>query len=124
LLRTRIHVTKAYLFGSHVEGRIHEDSDIDIAVFSPAADDIKFEAKVDLIVNIEKQMNAPVELHLFGTKASQRRALPIFSVTLYPRQADQLICLSSHAFLFPCQANETSSILSGNSWSLLWLLVR
>ncbi|MBI3603007.1 MAG: nucleotidyltransferase domain-containing protein [Nitrospirae bacterium] len=68
LLRARIPVTEAYLFGSYMEGTAREDSDIDIAAFSPDADAMNFETKVELAVNIERQIEAPVELHLFGTK--------------------------------------------------------
>lgn len=35
-LRERIPVEKVVLFGSYVTGRVYEDSDIDLAVFSPA----------------------------------------------------------------------------------------
>ncbi len=69
LLRARIPVTKAYLFGSHVEGTAREDSDIDIAAFSPVANAMSFREKVDLTVALERQIDAPVEIHLFGDKS-------------------------------------------------------
>lgn len=69
ILRSRIPVTQAYLFGSYVEGIPDEDSDIDIAVFSSAADAMSFDKKVALIIEIERQIDAPVELHLFGEQS-------------------------------------------------------
>lgn len=68
-LRTRIPVEKAYLFGSYAEGRPHEDSDIDIAAFSPAADTMTYSERVALTIEVERQIDAPIELHLFGTKS-------------------------------------------------------
>lgn len=66
LVRKRIPVTRAYLFGSQVEGSPDESSDIDIAIFSPAADDMDTLTRVALIVEVERQVGASVELHLYG----------------------------------------------------------
>lgn len=68
LLRERIPVTQAYLFGSQVEGVPDESSDIDIAAFSPAADAMDAATRVALIVDVERQVDASVELHLYGTR--------------------------------------------------------
>ncbi len=65
-LRSRIPIAKALLFGSYLEGKAHEYSDIDIAVFSPAVDAMSFQQKVDLIVEIERQIRDSIDLHLFG----------------------------------------------------------
>ena len=43
-----IHVTKAYLFGSHLTGRADQWSDIDVAVISPQISDDRFEERVTL----------------------------------------------------------------------------
>ncbi len=67
LLRERIPVTQAYLFGSQVEGIPDESSDIDIAAFSPAVDVMDTAARVALVVDVERQVGAPVELHLYGS---------------------------------------------------------
>ncbi|MBM4121927.1 MAG: nucleotidyltransferase domain-containing protein [Nitrospira sp.] len=75
LLQSRIPVTQAYLFGSYVEGTARDDSDIDIAAFSPAADTMRFEEKVALTVQLEQQIDAGVEFHLFGA-ASLAEARP------------------------------------------------
>ncbi len=69
LVRSRIPVSKAFLFGSYLEGTADEHSDIDIAVFSPVVDDLSFREKVDLIVQIERQVRDSIDLHLFGAKS-------------------------------------------------------
>ncbi len=43
-----IHVTKAYLFGSYLNGKTDEWSDIDVAVISPQISDDRFEERVTL----------------------------------------------------------------------------
>ena len=43
-----IHVTKAYLFGSHLTGKADKWSDIDVAVISPQISDDRFEERVIL----------------------------------------------------------------------------
>jgi hypothetical protein len=58
----------------YVEGITHQDSDIDIAAFSPAVGSMRYDEKINLIVEIERQMDASVELHLFGAKP--RRSSP------------------------------------------------
>ncbi len=65
-LRQRIPITHAYLFGSQVEGVPDEHSDIDIAAISPAADAMDVAARVALVVDVERQVGASVELHLYG----------------------------------------------------------
>ncbi len=59
-------MTQAYLFGSQVEGSPDESSDIDIAAVSPAADTMDAATKVALVVDVERQVGASVELHLYG----------------------------------------------------------
>lgn len=66
LLRKRIPVTEAYLFGSQLEGVPDENSDIDIAAFSPAADAMDVATRVALVVDVERQVGASVELHPYG----------------------------------------------------------
>lgn len=67
-LRSRIPVTEAYLFGSQLDGTATDDSDIDIAAFSPAADGMRYDEKVALIVDIERQVGGPIDLHVFGDR--------------------------------------------------------
>jgi len=66
LLRQRIPITQAYLFGSQVEGVPDENSDIDIAAVSPAADAMDVATRVALVVDVERQVGASVEVHLYG----------------------------------------------------------
>ena len=80
LLRTRIPITKAYLFGSHIEGKTHEDNDIDIAIFSPVADNMNFEEKVKLIVKAESRSTSRLNFICLAQQASRKRVSPIFSV--------------------------------------------
>ena len=44
-----IHISKAYLFGSYLTGRVDEWSDIDVAVVSPQISDDRFEERVRLM---------------------------------------------------------------------------
>src|SRR5574337_528349 len=57
LLRKRIPVTQAHLFGSQVEGVPDENSDIDIATFSPAADAMDAATRVALVVDEVTKLN-------------------------------------------------------------------
>lgn len=68
LLRSRIPLTHAYLFGSYAEGTAREDSDIDLAVFSPAVDAMTFSERAALAIGVERQIDDSIELHLFGAK--------------------------------------------------------
>jgi predicted nucleotidyltransferase len=68
LVESHIPILQAYVFGSQVEGTAHEDSDIDIAAFSLAVDSMTFAERADLSAQVERQLDAPVELHLFGAK--------------------------------------------------------
>jgi predicted nucleotidyltransferase len=63
-LARRIPVQRAYLFGSYVTGKADEDSDIDLAVFSPAVDEMTVEEKVDLIARVGQFVRERVEIHL------------------------------------------------------------
>lgn len=44
-----IHISKAYLFGSYLTGRVNEWSDIDVAVISPQISSDRFEERVRLM---------------------------------------------------------------------------
>lgn len=69
LVKSRLPVSRAFLFGSYVEGGADEESDIDVAVFSPAVDKMSFQDKVSLIVEIERQIGDSIDLHLFGSNS-------------------------------------------------------
>ena len=64
----RFEVTAAYLFGSYANGSATDESDIDIALFSPAADRMTLAARLDALVDIDIAVGAEVELHLFSNK--------------------------------------------------------
>ena len=55
----------AYLFGSHAEGRAHQWSDIDVAVFIKGLESWDLSRKTRLIVQIQKEVGFDVEPHLF-----------------------------------------------------------
>jgi len=88
LLRERIPVTQSYLFGSQVEGVPDENSDIDIAAFSPAADAMDAATRVALVVDVERQVGASVELHLYGASQMLMPA-PLISLDICSRMASR-----------------------------------
>ena len=54
-----------YVFGSHVEGRAHEWSDIDIAAFMEGVESWDLWRRTDVIVRVQQQVGYDVEPHLF-----------------------------------------------------------
>jgi len=66
--RRRLPLAAAYLFGSYAEGKAHDDSDIDIALFSAAADEMTLPQRIDTLVDIDMAVDAEVELHLYSDK--------------------------------------------------------
>ena len=62
-------LTAAYLFGSYAEGKAHDASDIDIALFSPASDTMALPERLDALARIDIAVNAEVELHLYSDQA-------------------------------------------------------
>ena len=65
LAAERLPLAAAYLFGSYCDGTADEDSDIDIALFSPAAKDLSLNDRITLLTDIRLAVGAEVELHLF-----------------------------------------------------------
>ena len=74
-LSEHIPVSAAYIFGSYAEGTAGEHSDIDLAVFSVAADNMNIEERIDFLVRMENNMDAAVEIHLYP-EAALRQARP------------------------------------------------
>ncbi len=68
-LRQRIRIEAAYLFGSQVTGEANEDSDIDIAIFSPDVEKMSFMQRIDLGIDLTLECNSRLELHLFSSRA-------------------------------------------------------
>ncbi len=68
-LRERIRIEGAYLFGSQLTGEVNEDSDIDLAVFSPDVDGMDFFQPVRVQSDLALECDSRLELHLFSSRA-------------------------------------------------------
>jgi predicted nucleotidyltransferase len=68
-LRQRIRIEAAYLFGSQLAGNTHPDSDIDLAVFSPDVENMRFMQRVRLGSELALECQSDVELHLYSSRA-------------------------------------------------------
>ena len=66
--RKYFRIEAAYLFGSYAEGNPHKWSDIDIALFSPDAEEIHLEDKIKQLAAVSLAVDADVELHLYSDK--------------------------------------------------------
>jgi len=71
LLQKRIPVVEAWVFGSYVNGEPREESDIDLAVFTPAVEGMSLLERIELKVPIEIEVDAEVEIHLYPESALQ-----------------------------------------------------
>ena len=78
-LSRHIEVRRAFLFGSYAQGTADEDSDIDLAVFTPSVDHMTIEAKVGLIARVGMAVREPVELHLFSDRLLSRATTAEFA---------------------------------------------
>ena len=68
-LRQRIRIEAAYLFGSQLTGDAYPDSDIDLAVFSPDVENMRFMERVRLGSELAMECHSDVELHLYPSRA-------------------------------------------------------
>ena len=59
-----VSISRPFLFGSYVSGTPREDSDIDLAAFSPSVDGMSVEEKVDIVARVGFAVREPVEIHL------------------------------------------------------------
>ncbi|MGD2159504.1 MAG: nucleotidyltransferase domain-containing protein [Anaerolineales bacterium] len=59
--RADIHVSRAILFGSHVRGDSHPDSDIDILVIAPEFDEPFDKRRVDLLWELRARSDSRIE---------------------------------------------------------------
>ena len=64
----RVSISDAYLFGSYANGTPDEDSDIDIALFSPTEEELGLEERLRMMAQIRYAVGAEVELHLYSDK--------------------------------------------------------
>jgi predicted nucleotidyltransferase len=62
-------VRAAYLFGSHVEGRADQWSDIDIAAFMDGAEDWDIWKRAKISARVQREVGYDIEPHFFSTKA-------------------------------------------------------
>jgi len=68
LAAERVPLTAAYLFGSYCDGSATDDSDSDIALFSPGADTMPPPDRTRLLTDIRLAVETEVELHLYDDK--------------------------------------------------------
>jgi len=68
-LRKRIRIEAAYLFGSHLTGEASEESDIDLAVFSPDAEHMSLAERIRLGSELALDCSLDLELHLYSSRA-------------------------------------------------------
>ncbi len=69
LLQKRIRIEAAYLFGSRLTGEAREDSDIDLAIFSPNVDGMDFFQRIRARSALTRECDPRLELHLYSSKA-------------------------------------------------------
>ncbi len=67
--RERIRIEAAFLFGSQVTGNADENSDVDLAIFSPDVDNLNFVERIHLTSEIALNCDSRLELHLYSSKA-------------------------------------------------------
>ncbi len=65
-------VRAAYVFGSHVEGRADQWSDVDVAAFVEGVENWGLERRAKVMALVMKEAGADVETHLFPTSALAR----------------------------------------------------
>lgn len=68
-LRRRIRIEAAYLFGSQLTGDANDESDIDLAVFSPDADNMSLARRIRLGSELALDCSLDLELHLYSSRA-------------------------------------------------------
>ena len=64
-------VDSAYVFGSQVEGRADEWSDVDLAVFIEGLDSWSLRDRVGAAVEVQKTVGDDVEVHFFPSLAAR-----------------------------------------------------
>lgn len=68
-LRRSVDVRAAYLYGSQVDGTADEWSDIDVGVFVADFGKLTFWDKVQLCVDINRNISNDLDIHFFSTKS-------------------------------------------------------
>ena len=67
-VQERVRVQAAYLFGSQLTGEADEDSDIDLAIFTPDVNGMNVVQRIHLTSEIAVECDSRVELHLYSSK--------------------------------------------------------
>lgn len=67
-LSQKLPVQAVYLFGSHVTGKTHEWSDIDIGVFIKKLERQPFKKQLQSMVDIQREYSDDLEFHLFDVE--------------------------------------------------------
>jgi predicted nucleotidyltransferase len=65
-------VRAAYVFGSHVEGRAHRWSDIDVALFLDGLELWDMRRRAQAMYRVQKEAGLEVEAHLFPSTVLER----------------------------------------------------
>jgi predicted nucleotidyltransferase len=65
-------VAAAYLFGSQVEGKADQWSDIDLAVFVEGAEAWDLTDRARIAARVQKEAGDDIELHFFSAESLQR----------------------------------------------------
>lgn len=68
LLKEYIEIKRGYLFGSYARGNAHNESDIDLAFFSPTVNKMSLERKITIVSETEEKVGSEVEIHLYPEK--------------------------------------------------------
>ena len=68
-LEKEIPIAAAFLFGSYVEGGVHEGSDIDLAIFTPERARLKMAEKSRLQLDVQRRCALDLELHFYSAEA-------------------------------------------------------
>lgn len=71
-LEREMPVAAAFLFGSYVEGRPHEGSDIDLAIFTSERARLTISEKSRLQLLLQRQCALDLELHVYSEDALRR----------------------------------------------------
>ena len=73
-------VRAAYVFGSHVEGRAHRYSDIDVAVFAEGVEKWDIQRRARAMAQVQKEAGLEMEAHLFPASSLDDREPGSFAV--------------------------------------------
>ena len=68
-VREKVRIEAAYLFGSQLTDAADQDSDIDLAIFSPDVDGLNLVVRVHLSSEISRNCDSRLELHLYSSRA-------------------------------------------------------